>query len=927
MSRIPGLSRASLAILCLALAACQKVSPPPTTQAPEAALTAAKPLQYKTATQPAIRHRGNLDAIFKAHRGEAVAKMRAPKPSRRQLLQVGSGLSVSTLAGPTEPHYDEGSDVGEMYFGTSDGQGAAARFKRPWGMAVDQAGNVFVADSENHRIRKITPDGLVSTLAGSRRGHVEGTGSGAQFDTPFDVAVDETGNVFVADLGNNRIRKVTPQGVVTTVVGSGPVDWYNPGSADGPALEAKLFKPAGLARDATGNLYITELGNHVVRKLGTDGQVVTVAGGTDGAFDEEGVPLGGFAEGTGTAARFNNPIDVAVDAAGNLFVADYENFRIRKITPQQVVSTLAGSGEFGYLDGPGATAQFSNLGGIAIDACGTVYVPDEKHERIRQVLANGQVSTLAGTGEFGFNDGPALSAQFASPEGIALGLDGSLYVSEYWGNRVRKLNLPVASCGGAALTGAEPNAFSPNGDGVKDGYALTVTSNGAWTIQVDGHPGAIDTGPGPQSGNKTLAWDGKVNGIILPDGKYTLRLKTGAEEKTAEVVIDRIAPTFEFFIDNQLVRGSNGKLIGAVAPEFKLDLKDTLAGFADKEHVELAMPRRRDGITPTVFQDSVTFQQNGTNASYKYSVPLKLQHLLLPGDQWVDVKVRDAAGNEAKRRVSFAVGARDLFSGIGGPSAYQLMQTTDAGTRPYPLPAKYNGYAVERIPAPTFAPPKPGQPLRPNYFVYLVRANAIAGAVTIVFFDDEIKDAIEFFKTKSYIVHTEFGDINLPLSVLHKAESKHPEVKENYMADALRCIREPTRFNGQFELWQDPTPIASISASFLLVCKIDNTVFRMPISKELGADFFSVKTMYGYRHKPRGALPLPTLKSQWSGVAIDVARFMRKEFIRTKWQLDNPSPEFPKHLIGEITDDTIKPYRVIHEVRADANPEREIIRK
>ena len=429
----------------------------------------------------------------------------------------------------------------------------------------------------------------------------------------------------------------------------------------------------------------------------------------------------------------------------------------------------------------------------------------------------------------------------------------------------------------------------------------------------------------------TLPWDGNINGITLNDGKYTLRLKAGAEEKTVEVVIDRTAPTFDFFIDNQLVRGANGKLIGSVTPEFRLSLKDTLAGFANKNDVELTMPRRRDGVTPTVSQDTVEFQSETTNASYKYSTPLRQQQLLLPGDQWVDIKVRDAAGNEVKRRVSFAVGARNLYSGGGSTGAYQLMQAAGTETREYRLPAKFNGYTVERIPAEVFAPSDPELPQRPNYYVYLLRASAVAGPVTIVFFDDEISDAIQFFKTRSRKFKTEFGDIILPDSIIKHASNKHHEVSPTKMADAVSCLVESTRRGGQFEFWNDPTPTAGISESHLLIVKFGSTIYKMPIERlsppQPGSEFLSVKTMFGYRHKPRGVGPLPNIRDQWSGAAIDVARFKRKEFPKAPWQLDNPNPEYPKHLAGEIDDDQIKPYKVIFEVRADADPTRAILKK
>ena len=261
---------------------------------------------------------------------------------------------VGTLAGSTA--------------GYTDDTGAAAQFNSPRGVAVDGSGNLFIADGTNHRIRKVTQAGVVTTLAGSTQGYLDGTGAAAQFNSPYGIVVSPDNIVFVADPLNNRIRKVTQAGVVTTLAGS----------------------------------------------------------------------TQGYLDGTGTAARFGALQGIALDAWGNLYIGDGPNNRIRKVTQTGVVTTVAGS-TLGDTDGPVASAKFRNPRGIAVAADGTLYVVDNSNNRIRKISPDGVVSILAGT-SFGSNDGTGTTAQFASPGGITLSNDGTtLYVTDNSNNRIRKI--------------------------------------------------------------------------------------------------------------------------------------------------------------------------------------------------------------------------------------------------------------------------------------------------------------------------------------------------------------------------------------------------------------------------------------------------------------------------------------------------------
>lgn len=269
---------------------------------------------------------------------------------------------VSTLAG----------DSSLINGGHDDGTGAAASFKGPRGIAVDAGGIVYVADYENSMIRKVTPQGVVSTFAGSTvAGALDGTGTAAQFKYPWGIVVDASGNVFVADQGNHLIRKITPAGVVTTFAGTG-----TPGFANGNGTSAQFHYPTGLAIDAAGNLYVGDQNNNVVRLITPAGDVSTFAGsGTQASVD-----------GTGTAASFNLPIGVSTDAGGNVYVTELLNNGVRKISPAKRVTTLVSGSPLGaYVDGNGNDARFNDPMGVAVDRKGDVYIADRSNNMIRRI--------------------------------------------------------------------------------------------------------------------------------------------------------------------------------------------------------------------------------------------------------------------------------------------------------------------------------------------------------------------------------------------------------------------------------------------------------------------------------------------------------------------------------------------------------------
>jgi sugar lactone lactonase YvrE len=376
--------------------------------------------------------------------------------------------------------------------GSADGTGAAAHFYSPSAVAVDGVGNIYVADTSNNTIRKVTPAGAVSTLAGApgAPGSADGTGATARFYGPTGVAADGAGNVFVADTGNHTIRKITPPGVVTTVAGTAG----SYGIEDGTGAAASFWSPASVTVDGAGNLFVAEP-HDIIRKITPAGDVTTLAGKVGST---------GSADGTGAAASFNNPTGVAADGTGNLFVADYQNCTIRKITPAGAVTTLAGTpGLSGSADGTGAAASFKNPTGVAVDGLGNVFVADSSNHTIRKITPAGAVTTLAGTpGSTGSGDGTGAAARFQFPTGVAVDGAGNVFVADAGNHNIRKITpggtvTTLAGAwglsGSADGTGAAASFSNPNGVAVDGARNVFVADSGNRTIRKITPAGAVTT--------------------------------------------------------------------------------------------------------------------------------------------------------------------------------------------------------------------------------------------------------------------------------------------------------------------------------------------------------------------------------------------------------------------------------------------------
>lgn len=407
---------------------------------------------------------------------------KAARPCSIISLCLLAALAVR-LCGQTEAGFTFTTIVGRNNIGAVDGVGTNARFAEPAGIAADEDGNLYVADLSARLVRKISPDGTVSTIAGmpGSLGSDDGFGSDARFYAPIDIAVSGEGVLYVLDSGNHRIRTISAEGFVETFAGG------NSGAQDGYRTGAGFSRPESLALAADGTIYVADTGNHTIRKIAPDGMVTTFAG-------QAGVS--GTADGTGADARFNSPAGIAVDAAGNVYVSDTENYVIRKITPAGEVSTLAGmSGLSGSSDGSGSAARFLQPRGLDVDSAGNIYVNDYRDEAIRKITPAGFVTTLTTGLSYGRGvtvdkksgnifatdtghhlikkitpagsatvfagadvstkslDGIGTDAQFNSPEGLVLASNGDIFVADKNGHVIRKVdpNLLVTTWAGSLV--------------------------------------------------------------------------------------------------------------------------------------------------------------------------------------------------------------------------------------------------------------------------------------------------------------------------------------------------------------------------------------------------------------------------------------------------------------------------------------------
>jgi hypothetical protein len=407
-----------------------------------------------------------------------------------------SSLLATVACGQTS--YQWTNFVGQPGFSQhQNGTGTSAHFGFPTGVAVDGSGNLYVVDQGFHTIRKVTAGGTTTTLAGNAGSFGapgNGNGSAVRFFSPFGVAVDGAGNVYVGDQTNAAIRKISPSGSVMTLAGMAGVH----GSSDGTGTSAKFSLPTGVAVDGSGNVYVADTNNHTIRKVSAAGVVTTYAGR---AGEAEHI------DGSLTNARFRLPRGVAVDSGGNVFVADTGNHVIRKISPSGVVSTLAGGTvwNYGNDDGTGRLARFMEPQGVAVDGSGNVFVADSGNGSIRRVTASGVVTTIGGGDRFGNRDGIGSVAQFTNTlYGVAVGPGGVLYVADGANCRISRgvpVSAPISPPTVTTTSVGSVTANSTNSGG-------NVTASGGASVIERGVVYATFPNPTITNGNKVVSGSG-----------------------------------------------------------------------------------------------------------------------------------------------------------------------------------------------------------------------------------------------------------------------------------------------------------------------------------------------------------------------------------------------------------------------------------
>ncbi|MCZ6750920.1 MAG: hypothetical protein O7E51_03730 [Acidobacteria bacterium] len=398
---------------------------------------------------------------------------------------------------------------GLFKFAGDGGPATSASLHNPSSVAADTAGNVYIADEFNQRIRKISSGGIITTVAGTGERVFSGDGGQAtsvSVASPKGVAVDAAGNFYIADTDNGRIRKVTPDGILTTVAGGGEIF---PGNGDGgPATSARLDSAVGVAVDTAGNLYIAERGSGRIRKVSFEGIITTVAGNGTFGFSGDGGPA--------TSAQLDFPVDVAVDTAGNLYIADLGNHRIRKVSPGGIITTVAGNGvdDFSGDGGPATSASLNEPSGVAVDAAGNLFINDRSNERIRKVNSSGIITTVAGGGGDSGDGGPATSANFGFPLDVAVDAAGNLYIADAGSDRIRKV---LATGSSFSVTPATLSFTATAGGQIPPTQPVMVSSDTfglLWSARESTETGGGWLAISPGSGSAP----GTINVLVNPAG-------------------------------------------------------------------------------------------------------------------------------------------------------------------------------------------------------------------------------------------------------------------------------------------------------------------------------------------------------------------------------------------------------------------------
>lgn len=406
------------------------------------------------------------------------------------------------------------------------GPATAASIYNPLGVAADGAGNVYIVDTKNHCIRKVNSAGIISTIAGNGTVGYSGDGgpaTAAKLYIPNKIALDGAGNIVFGDNGNFCIRKINAAGIISTIVGTGTAG--NSGDG-GPAIAAQINACPGLAIDAVGNIFFSDAVKNTIRKINTSGIVSTIAGCGLSGYMGDGGPA--------TAARFNEPFGIAVDGAGNIYVAEYSNNCIRKVSASGIVSTVTGALVTGYSGdgGPATSSKLNRPISVVVDQNNEIYIGDHNNSVVRKISNTGIITTIAGTGVSGFSGdgGPATAAQLRGPSDVCVDPTGSLLIADYVDSRIRKINNVVAVPVVSLKENFEMRVF-PNPSNGRCSVSVSSPQNAAVEITVTDILGHQVSCTSTQT-NSDIVLD-----MNVPNGVYVITAVAGGYQHTEKMYL------------------------------------------------------------------------------------------------------------------------------------------------------------------------------------------------------------------------------------------------------------------------------------------------------------------------------------------------------------------------------------------------------
>jgi uncharacterized protein (TIGR03437 family) len=397
-------------------------------------------------------------------------------------------------------------------FAGDGGPATKALLANPAGIAVDKSDNLYIADRLNQRIRMVAAStGIITTIAGSSTTGWHGDGgpaAQATFTLPSSLAIDSAGNLYIADQNNWSVRRISTSGIITTVAGTG--QWGSTGD-NGQATKATMAGPQGVAVDAAGNLYIADTGNQRIRRVDPGGVITTIAGTGTAGFSGDGTAAVG--------AMFSTPVAVAVDASGTVYVADLDNNRIRRFAVGGSVTTFAGTTTSAGDGGPSTQARLDGAWGVAVDSAGNLYIADRQNNRVRKVTPSGTITTAAGTGQTGYSgdNGPGASAALSTPNGVAVDSAGNVYIADAGNNRIRRVDASTGKITTFAGAGSGSCCYTGTGTGGDGGMATSASLNYPASVAVDGAGNVyfaqwVQSDTSPQAiAVRRVTTDGKIN--------------------------------------------------------------------------------------------------------------------------------------------------------------------------------------------------------------------------------------------------------------------------------------------------------------------------------------------------------------------------------------------------------------------------------